>query len=236
MKKLFFQAKIDKWKILVKNLLPKILQHVSGISGMACWMEKYMWKCVFCLLFFLAGCTASGPQKALDEMASAMENNNPAAFMYHLNMKEFAANYTADLANTDDALGALNSLGNLFGIGNLDEFIGSIINFQSQLEQRFERGVASGELMIQCRKSETPDCPWVPQSLRDAKIIEIDQNAAIAKITTPAKLTSWLAMRKFGEQWKVVGNAVLESTARKYAVGKIGLPAPDQENQAAKDI
>ena len=33
-------------------------------------------------------------------------------------------------------------------------------------------------------------------------------------------MTSWLALRKVGEKWLVVGQAVMESTAREYALQK----------------
>lgn len=204
--------------------------HILGVLAMIC----------------LAACTmTTGPQKTLDEIAVAMDNNNPAAFISHFDMQEFAANYAADLAKSDDALNALNSIGsfvgNFLGLNNLNEnmneLLDSIVDFRGRLEQRFERGVASGELMAQCRKAETPDCPWVPSSLRDAQIVELGPEAAIAKITTPARLTSWLAMRKFGDQWKIVGHAVMEATARKYALEKAGGRAvPSDESQASNSI
>ncbi|HZF61713.1 MAG TPA: hypothetical protein VEZ52_08845, partial [Desulfovibrio sp.] len=53
-----------------------------------------------------------------------------------------------------------------------------------------------------------------------AKITELGADAAVAQVTTPARMTSWLALRKVGEKWLVVGQAVMESTAREYALQK----------------
>jgi len=60
----------------------------------------------------------------------------------------------------------------------------------------------------------------VPESLKAAKITELGADAAVAQVTTPARMTSWLALRKVGEKWLVVGQAVMESTAREYALQK----------------
>ena len=95
------------------------------------------------------------------------------------------------------------------------------------------QGVATGQMMAQCRRSITPDCPWVPQSLKAAKIIEVGPDAAIASVTTPANITSWLSLRKEGNAWKIVGRAPLENLARRYASPPREQPAdqPGQKNQ-----
>ena len=59
--------------------------------------------------------------------------------------------------------------------------------------------------------------PLVLQSLKAAKIIEVGPDAAIASVTTPANITSWLSPRKEGNAWKIVGRAPLENLARRYA-------------------
>lgn len=189
------------------------------------------------ILVFLGACTTSGPQQTLDEMAQAMERNNPSGFLAQIDMKTYASNYLKSLTIDDSALSSLNALGNALGLGNLDNFLDNIVDMQGRLTRQFETGVSSGELMAQCRVADTPDCPWVPQALRDAQIIELDQNAAIAKITTPARLTSWLALRKTGEKWLVVGHAVLESRAREFALKGSQPPAsvPGQKAPAAKN-
>ena len=78
----------------------------------------------------------------------------------------------------------------------------SIVDVEARLQGHFNRGVSTGELMAQCREAQTPDCPWVPESLADAKVTEIGPNAAVAQVTTPARMTSWLALRKVGEKWR----------------------------------
>ena len=173
----------------------------------------------------LVACTPeSGPQKALDSLARALDENNSAAFLSGLDMTAYSQNHIRNMAANDPALRALDSLGRLFNVGGVDGLLSSVLDTRAQMEADFTRGVSSGELMARCRGAETPDCPWVPQSLRDATIVELGDGAAIAKITTPARLTSWLALRKVGERWLVVGRAVLEETARRYALDA-GTPA-----------
>lgn len=184
---------------------------------------KYLLPLAAALLF---ACVANGPRNALDEMAQAMDSNNVSQFMSHMDMRAYTANYLANMTSNDAALSSLDALGSLFGLDGLDKLLGNMLDFNSRLSQKFERGVASGELMAECRASDKPDCPWIPQSLRDAHVIEIAPDAAIARITTPQRLTSWLALRKNGEQWQVVGQAVLESTARAYAQTRSADPAP----------
>lgn len=179
----------------------------------------------------LIGCTSSGPQKALDSMAEAMEKNMPGQFLAEIDLPVYANNYMKNLTSNDGALNSLNELSNLFGLGNIGNLINSFVDIQAKLKQEFERGVASGELMAQCARADTPDCPWVPQSLRNAQIIKINDKAAIAKITTPAKLTSWLALQEKNNKWLVVGHAVMEANAREEALEP---ETPGQKQAPAK--
>lgn len=184
-------------------------------------MKKYL--AIGAALLLLA-CVASGPQKALDNLASAMESNNTEAFLAQFDMDAYANNFLKTLTQNNEALSSLNALGKMFGLGNIDELVNSVVNVKAKLTDQFTRGVASGELMVQCRNATTPDCPWVPESLKQAQVKELGPDAAIAKVTTPEKLTCWLALHKFGEKWLVVGRAVLESDASVLA--KAGKPAP----------
>lgn len=198
-------------------------------------LKKY---CLIVMMILILGaCSASGPEKALDKLATALEKNDNAAFLAGIDMAAFTDNYLRDLTSSDEALSSLNALGNMLGLGSLDQLINSVVDMRERLRQQFERGVASGELMARCRTTDKPDCPWVPQSLRDATVVEIDANAAIAKVTTPTRLTSWLALRKFGNDWKVVGMAILESAARSMAQKAAGTaPASGQPARSAVKI
>ena len=178
------------------------------------------------LAALVAACVSSGPQKALNGMAEALKKNDSAAFLAGMDMKSFANNEMKNLAKEEAPLGLLDSLGRSLGIGGMDEILGSIVDMEARLHNQFNRGVSTGELMAQCREAETPNCPWVPESLNNAKITEIGSDAAVAQVTTPAHMTSWLALRKVGDKWLVVGRAVMESTARQYAVAKSALDAP----------
>ncbi len=165
----------------------------------------------------LAACISSGPQKTLKDMAEALKKNDSATFLAQVDLKSFAANEVKNMTRDDAPLGLLDNLGRSLGIGGVDQLIGSIVDMEARLQGHFNRGVSTGEMMAQCREAQTPDCPWVPESLSTAKVTEIGPNAAVAQVTTPARMTSWLALRKVGEKWLVVGQAVMESTARQYA-------------------
>lgn len=173
---------------------------------------------MFLTIFTMVACTSNGPQQALDKMAKALENFDSTAFLAQMDMTAYASNKLKNITENDQTLNSLNTIGDMLGLGNLDELINNVVDFKGRLTQNFERGVASGQIMAECRTSDTPDCPWVPQSLRDAKIVELNKDAAIARITTPAQLTSWLALRKINDKWQVVGQAVMENRARAYAL------------------
>lgn len=184
----------------------------------------------------LMACTSSGPQKTLEDVATALNNYDSASFLNAIDMPKFTANYITSMTENDSALSSLNALGSMLGLGNLDELIGSVMDMRGKLTQEFDQGVSSGELVIQCKRSEHPDCPWVPQSLKSATIVQINDNAAIAKVTTPAKLTSWLALSKIDNKWQIVGQAVLEKRAREYALSGAGMASAQQTEQPATNI
>lgn len=194
-------------------------------------MQKSFYMLFLCALFVFLGCTQSGPRETLNLMAKAMEENNSQAFMAQINMPIFTENYIKSLTSGDTALNSLNSLGDLLGLGSLDNLIGSIVDFRAHLQNNFNRGVTTGELMAQCKVATTPDCPWYPSSLREAEIVELGPDAAIARVTTPARLTSWIALAKYEKGWQVVGTAVMEDEARNLAVAAATKPAPQPKQQ-----
>ncbi|MCD7984230.1 MAG: hypothetical protein LUG19_08265 [Desulfovibrio sp.] len=169
------------------------------------------------LTALLTACFASGPQKTLNRLAEALDKNDSAAFLAQLDMKTFAANQIKNLTREDQALSSLDSLGRMLGLGGMDDLLGSVLNMENRLQGQYTRGVSTGEMMAQCREAQSPDCPWVPESLKQAQVIELSDTAAVARVTTPARMTSWLALRKKGDNWLVVGQAILENTAKAYA-------------------
>ena len=191
--------------------------------------------CAIALLVLIAGCQPDrGPQQTLlDSAADALENKDPQKFMACLDIQAYSVNQLKNLTKNDEVLNSLDKLGNTLGLGGLNNIIGSIVDITGTVEQEMNQGVATGPMMAQCRTSITPDCPWVPQSLKAAKIIEVGPDAAIASVTTPANITSWLSLRKEGNAWKIVGRAPLENLARRYASPPREQPAdqPGQKNQ-----
>lgn len=174
----------------------------------------------------LASCLSSGPEKPLGAMADAMEKNDSAAFLAQMDMSLFAANEARNMTSENEALNMLDSLGQDLGLGGMDQLLGSALNMEDKLRKSLTRGVSTGELMAHCRKAERPDCPWVPESLRNARVVELGPDAAVASVTTPAGMTSWLALRKQGENWRVVGRAVMEDMARAFAQAGQAKAAP----------
>lgn len=182
----------------------------------------------------LAACMTSGPEKTLGEMADALSANDSAAFMANMDLKRFANNEISNMTQESRGLNMLDTLGRRLGIGGVDKMLNSIVDVENDLRQHFQRGVSTGELMADCRQATTPDCPWVPESLRKAKVVKLNETAAVASVTTPAGMTSWLALQKRGESWQVVGQAVMEDTARKYALGTAA-PASKEQQPAGRD-
>lgn len=191
---------------------------------------------LFFLCAFLLSCSSTGPKSALDHLATALENNNPSAFIGQFDMQAYAKNEIANMTRNDNALNVINSFGKLLGLGNVDDLISSIVDVKSQLDANFTRQVVSGELVAQCRVATTPDCPWEPASLRSASVIEINPQAAIAKVTTPARLTSWICLHKIDDKWLVVGKAVLEAEARAIALEPASAPARPASDQKKLSI
>ncbi|MGE9986497.1 hypothetical protein [Desulfovibrio sp. SGI.169] len=177
------------------------------------------------LTTLLAACFTSGPQKALNRLADALDKNDSAAFLAQLDMKTFATNQIKNLTREDQALSSLDSLGRMLGLGGMDDLLGSVLNMENSLRGQYTRGVSTGELAARCREAQSPDCPWETEALRKAQVTELSDTAAVAKVTTPTRMTSWLALRKKGDAWLVVGQAILENTARAYAADAAASPA-----------
>ena len=172
----------------------------------------------------LAGCE-SGPQKTLSQAAKALDDKDSAAFLARFDMKAFAAHEMMNLREDSDLFSGLDAIGGFLGITpEVDRVVRDVMNLENTLTRTFTRTAGSGELVNQCSRATTPDCPWVPSALRKAQVRELDQQAAIARVTTPASMTSWIALRRDGEEWRVVGKAILEETAEHYARDETPLP------------
>lgn len=186
---------------------------------------------VSCL--FLLACMTGGPQKTLNVMADALEKNDGNAFLAQMDTRQYAASQFSNMKQENRGLNMLDSLSRDLGLGGVDTLLGDIINMEESLCKAFRRGVSTGEMMADCRVATTPDCPWVPESLRKARVTELDGGAAVASVTTPAGMTSWLALRKYGETWKVVGRAIMEEDARRHARTGGTSPAPASPQKPA---
>lgn len=179
---------------------------------------KYVSVCVLLAAMLLGGCQSGTPkQKLLDRAASALDKKNPAEFLDCIELSAYAANQVRNMTNNDAVLDTLNKWGNQLGVGGLDNIIGNVMDVSGKIRQELTEGVASGQIMAQCARVLTPDCPWSPSALKKAKIVDLGKDAAIAQVTTPANITSWLALRKIDGAWKIVGRAPMESGARQFA-------------------
>ena len=186
-------------------------------------MKKYVLTAVLALLsgLLLAGCLSSGPEKALRDMASALNKKDPTLFLARMDVRQYAVSQIINRTQDDAALRALDSMGRMLGLGGMEDLLGSVMDMESQLRTEYTRGVSTGELMAQCRTAATPDCPWVPESLEKARVKELTSTTAVAQVTTPANITSWLALVKKGEQWMVAGQAPVEAQAAQYTTDQM---------------
>lgn len=182
------------------------------------------------LLTFLMGCLllacqSGGPGKTLSEMAKALRQNDSEAFISGIDLGAFAANELKGITKNNAALDALDNLGKMLGLGNMDSMVEKFVDLPARLREQFYYGVSTGELAAQCRQSTGSGCPWTAEALAGAKIVRLDNNAAVAKVTVATGLTTWLALSRFGDDWKVVGMAPLEAEARAYALAPGQKPA-----------
>ncbi len=188
---------------------------------------------VLCLAFVLAACLSSGPQKTLNDTAKALTEKNSQNFMAQFDMDAFASHELVNLKEDNSLLSFAGDLGALFGFGNsMDQWLESAMDLKNQYTRTFNRMVSSGELIAQCTRSQSPDCPWEPGALKKAEVTEISETAAVARVTTPANMTSWIALRKEGDKWLIVGKAVLEEQARKFATNTRPILSPEPQQQA----
>lgn len=186
-------------------------------------------------LLLVPGCLASGPEKALSDMAQALNKNDAGAFLARIDGARMARYEVQNFVQEDRALSMLDSLGERLRLGGVQDLLGQVMDVERELLREYQQGVSTGTLMAECRAAPEPGCPWVPESLEAAEVKEISPTAAIARVVTPARMTSWLALQKQGEQWRVVGKASLESTAKKYAQDQgQPQPAPEQPGKAVQ--
>lgn len=177
-----------------------------------------------CTMLLLTGCLSSGPEKTLENLATALSKKDSALFLAQFDMPRFSAANLQNITRQNPALHTLDSMSKMFGLGGMDDMLGSIIDNPASLSAELKRGVSTGELALACGEAVSPDCPWVAASLRTAKVKELSPTAAIAQVTTPTTIASWLALSKVGEVWLVVGQAPLEEQAAQYAMGNMPKP------------
>ena len=178
------------------------------------------------LLFLsLAACMATGPQKTMNTLADALEKKDAALFLANVDSKQYAANEIRNRTAQSSSLSALDNMGRQLGLGGMEDLLGAVMDTEKEVRQTFTRGINTGELEAQCRSRTTADCPWVAAALRAAGIKQLSETAAVARVTTPAGITSWLALHKHGEAWLVVGKAPEEAQAARQAAAVEEKPA-----------
>ena len=177
----------------------------------------------------LSGCMAAGPETALRDLADALIANDAGAFLERLDGGSMARCEVRRMIREDRALSMLDSLGNRLAPGGVRDLLGQALDVERELLREYERGVSDGTLMAECRVATDPGCPWVPESLKAAEVRELSPTAAVARVVTPTRMTSWLALRQRDGRWRVVGKATMEREARDAAL------APDQEQGREQD-
>ena len=185
-----------------------------------------------CVLL-LAGCVGPSPSKTLDEVASSLTNKDSAAFLAKMDTKRYAAACMNNITQGNPALRMLDSAASrLFGTGVTD-LITSVASVEEQLVSDFKTRVSTGALVNECSQAASTGCPWVPVSLRAAKIKELGPDAAVAHVTVPGNIATWIAMSKIGAVWKIVGMSPQEELATRYAKNSPPPPVPPAHPPAA---
>lgn len=184
-------------------------------------------------LVLLGGCFSSGPEKTLANLATALTNKDSALFLAQLDMRRFAAAHMQNVTADNPALRTLDSMGQMLGMGGVSDMLGDMVDTQGNLTAEFKRGVSTGELALACKDAQSPQCPWVAASLKAAKVKELNSTAAVAQVTTPSNISSWLALSKVGDVWLVVGQAPMEEQAAKYATADASKQPPRAPAKAA---
>ena len=181
--------------------------------------------CLLCLALALSACEGAGPKSALDAASKALQAKDSQAFLALVDMKSYAAHEMVNLKQDHKLLNRLDSIGGMLGLGSeLNELLDQIMDLENRTVKTLNRTVSSGELANMCTKAQTPDCPWVPESLAKAEVKSLSETEAVARVTTPANMTSWIALRKADKDWKIVGKAVLEEDAARFARDSQPLP------------
>ena len=187
-----------------------------------------------CVLL-LAGCIGSAPGKTLHEVASSLERKDSAAFLAKMDSKRYAAAFMDNLTQGNPALKALDSAaGKLFGMGVAD-MVNSVASVEERLVSDFTKRVPTGELVNECSQAASTACPWVPDSLRGARIRELGPDAAVAHVTVPGNIATWIALAKIDGEWKIVGLSPQEEFAKRYAEKPPAPPAPPAQKPAAPE-
>ena len=209
--------------------------HASIRGGKSARLLFSILSLVLCL-GLLAGCQETGAKKTLSDAAKALTEKNSQAFLGLIDMDAFASHELVNLKENNSFLSFAGEVGSLFGVGNeMDEWLKGAMNLKDQYTRTFTRTVGTGELVNQCTTAKTPDCPWDPDGLKKAEVKEIGTNAAVARVTTKANMTSWVALQKQGEKWVIVGKAILEDQATKFATNERPiLSAIPNEKEAPK--
>lgn len=179
----------------------------------------------------VSGCVSTGPEKTLHDLADALNANDAEAFLELLDGGRLAQCEVRNMIREDRALSMLNDLGKRLKLGGMQELLGQALDVERELLREYEQGVSTGSMMAECRSATSSGCPWVPESLKAAEIREISPTAAVARVITPARMTTWLALQQRDGRWRVVGKASLESTARDYALDQ---PQPPAEKPSAE--
>ncbi len=180
-------------------------------------MKKYV---LLLVSIFLVACTGSDAEVPLNKMADALADKNPTLFLEQMDMSRYATAQVHNQTNASEPLKALDAVGKMLGIGGLSDLIGAVSDMERKENEYFTHGISTGELELMCKESKKTNCPWVATSLRNAELVEISDVAAVARITTPTNISTWLSLAKINNVWKVVGSSELQSVAKSYAEAK----------------
>ena len=192
---------------------------------------------LFSLILLTCACDLSGSsaKNTLNKVAEALDKNDISTFIDQFDIKACAVSEIKNVTESNEALSTLDHLGRTLGLGGMEDLIGNVFDVENSLRQNFRKKVSSGVLQNECSRQDKPGCPWVSKSLRNAETHTVSDTAAVARVKTPASVTTWIALRKKGKEWRIVGWADMEEVARSFAVRESLAPEEEKTKTSPKE-
>lgn len=176
---------------------------------------KFLASTVMMAALFLIGCT-SGPEKAMNKAAEAIEKKDPKAFAEVVQLEMAGAFHQAFRFR-----GKIKPEKTFTGEPTTN-IAAAVIRVASQQDRSWGENmsqlIATGKILVLMGKGHYESYPWNPASLRSASIKEAE-GGAIAVVDLPNGLRRWFCLVEKDDSWKIFAVAPDEELAT-YSVSK----------------